>query len=170
MRGTPGEDASHTAPLPVRTRRSVEQEEVVGGASDLGDELLAACGVDLVAHGEDADGEAAEVVGQRDDADIGDVAADSRKGTHTTRAAQLLRLSFGGWVVDTPGVRQLELWDVISEEVEGFFVEFRPFVALCRFPNCSHTHETGCAVKQAVAAGLIATERYESYCRILEDE
>lgn len=100
---------------------------------------------------------------------VGEVSAESRKGTHTTRAAKLLRLDFGGWVVDTPGVRQFELWDVISEEVEGFFVEFRPFVANCRFPDCSHTHETGCAVKQAAICGLISMERYESYRRILDD-
>ena len=75
----------------------------------------------------------------------------------------------GGWVVDTPGLRQFELWDIISEEVEGFFVEFRPFVAHCHFPDCSHTHETGCAVKNAAACGLIATERYNSYCRMLDD-
>jgi ribosome biogenesis GTPase len=100
---------------------------------------------------------------------IAAVSADSRKGTHTTRAAHLLRLEFGGWVVDTPGLRQFELWDVIPEEVEGFFVEFRPFVTLCRFPDCSHTHEEGCGVKLATAGGLISPQRYASYCRILTD-
>ena len=74
----------------------------------------------------------------------------TQKGRHTTRRAILVALESGGWVVDTPGIRQLGLWDVMPEEVEGFFVEFRPFVALCRFPDCSHTHETGCRVKQAV--------------------
>jgi ribosome biogenesis GTPase / thiamine phosphate phosphatase len=73
----------------------------------------------------------------------------------------------GGWVVDTPGIRQLELWDVIPEEVEGYFVEFRPFVTYCKFPNCSHTHEDGCGIKSAVARDLISEARYESYCRIV---
>ncbi len=100
---------------------------------------------------------------------VGAVSADSGKGTHTTRAAKLLRLGFGGWVVDTPGLRQFELWDIIPEEVEGFLVEFRPFVTHCRFPDCSHTHETGCAVKNATACGLISVERYNSYCRMLDD-
>lgn len=91
----------------------------------------------------------------------------SGKGQHTTRRAVMLPLEFGGWVVDTPGIRQMELWDVIPEEVEAYFVEFRPFVAQCRFPDCTHTHETGCGVKQAVDRKLIAGGRYESYVRIV---
>ena len=69
----------------------------------------------------------------------------------------------GGWVVDTPGVRQFALWDVIPDEVEGFFPEFRPFVALCPFPDCTHTHETNCAVKRAVDRRQISIRRYHSY-------
>lgn len=94
----------------------------------------------------------------------------SQKGRHTTRRAILVALEFGGWVVDTPGIRQLGLWDVIPEEVEGFFVEFRPFVAHCRFPDCSHTHENGCRVKQAVSDALITRTRYHSYLRIMSGQ
>ena len=92
------------------------------------------------------------------------------KGRHTTRVSELIPLSFGGWVVDTPGIRQLQLWDVEKEEVEGLFIEFRPFVARCRFPNCSHTHESSCGVKQAVESGLISPSRYKSYLRMVLDE
>ena len=95
-----------------------------------------------------------------------EVAAETRKGKHTTTAARLLKLTFGGWVVDTPGIRQMELWDVVPEEVEVFFLEFHPFLRECRFPNCSHTHERQCGVKRAVVRGLITHQRYESYCRI----
>ncbi len=95
-----------------------------------------------------------------------EVTTETRKGKHTTTAARLLRLSFGGWVVDTPGIRQMELWDVVPEEVEGFFLEFHPFLRECRYPNCSHTHETNCGVKRAVVRGLVSNLRYESYCRI----
>ncbi|WP_237228460.1 ribosome small subunit-dependent GTPase A [Rubinisphaera sp. JC750] len=98
------------------------------------------------------------------------VSDDSGKGRHTTRTAVLKRLENGGWVVDTPGIRQLRLWDVIREEVEGFFIEFRPFVRYCRFPDCLHDHEIGCGIKAAVAAGMISTARYESYLKILSDE
>ena len=86
------------------------------------------------------------------------------KGRHTTTYAQLIKLSFGGWVVDTPGVRQFQLWDSLKEEAEGFFPEFRPYVPLCDFPDCTHTHETGCAVKDAVAARQVSPRRYHSYC------
>lgn len=99
-----------------------------------------------------------------------DVAEESRKGRHTTTTASLLPLSFGGWVVDTPGIRQMELWDVIPEEVEGYFLEFHPYVRECKYPDCSHRHESGCEVKRAVSRGLISMLRYESYCRIREGD
>ena len=87
----------------------------------------------------------------------------NEKGKHTTTTASLLPLSFGGWVVDTPGIRQFELWDIIPEEVEGFFPEFRPYVHLCGFPDCTHTHEDNCAVKNAAALRYISQARYISY-------
>lgn len=98
------------------------------------------------------------------------VSHDTSKGRHTTRVTELIPLAAGGWVVDTPGIRQLQLWDVIPDEVEGLFIEFRPFVAQCRFPDCSHTHESHCAVKEAVDSGLIARLRYRSYLRLVLDE
>ena len=79
---------------------------------------------------------------------VREVSDVNQKGKHTTTTAELIQLDFGGWVVDTPGIRQFELWDIIPEEVEGFFTEFRPFVPLCGFPDCTHTHEERCAVKQ----------------------
>ena len=91
------------------------------------------------------------------------VSDSTQKGRHTTTTAELIKLDFGGWVVDTPGVRQLQPWDTIPEEVEGFFPEFRPFVALCPFPDCTHTHETNCAVKRAVDRRQISIRRYHSY-------
>lgn len=91
------------------------------------------------------------------------VSEASQKGRHTTTAAQLIRLEFGGWVVDTPGVRQLQLWDTRPEEIEGFFPEFAPFVPLCGFPNCTHIPEIHCAVKAAVDRRLISLRRYQSY-------
>jgi ribosome biogenesis GTPase len=91
----------------------------------------------------------------------------TRKGKHTTRNAELFEFDFGGWVVDTPGIRQMELWDVLPEEVEGFFVEFRPFVRFCKFPNCRHLHEADCGVRSATERGLISTLRYESYCKFV---
>jgi ribosome biogenesis GTPase len=94
------------------------------------------------------------------------VSGETQKGRHTTTTAELIPLSFGGYVVDTPGVRQFQLWDVIAEEVAGFFRDLRPYVSRCRFPDCTHTHEDHCAVKDAVADGWIDARRYESYVQI----
>jgi ribosome biogenesis GTPase len=94
------------------------------------------------------------------------VSEESQKGRHTTTTAELIPLSFGGYVVDTPGIRQFQLWDVIPEEVAGYFRELRPYVSRCRFPDCTHTHESHCAVKDAVADGWIDARRYESYVQI----
>jgi len=95
-----------------------------------------------------------------------EVSTGNQKGKHTTTTAELIRLEFGGWVVDTPGIRQFQLWDIIPEEVEGFFPEFRPFVPLCAFPDCTHTHEDRCAIKIAVEKRLISANRYTSYLGI----
>jgi ribosome biogenesis GTPase len=98
------------------------------------------------------------------------VSRETEKGRHTTSTAQLLPLSFGGYVVDTPGVRQFHLWDVIPEEVAGFYRDLRPYVSHCRFPNCTHIHESECAVKDAVADGRLDERRYESYCGLFAGE
>ena len=94
------------------------------------------------------------------------VSEETQKGRHTTTTAELLPLAIGGFVVDTPGIRQFQLWDVIPEEVAGYFRDLRPYVSKCRFPDCTHTHEQPCAVKDAVADGWIDTRRYESYVQI----
>lgn len=98
------------------------------------------------------------------------VSESNSKGRHTTRRARLLPMQDGGWVADTPGIRQFELWEVSMEEIDGYFIEFRPFIAYCRFPNCSHTHETNCGVRDGVAANLINPYRYESYLRIRDED
>lgn len=98
------------------------------------------------------------------------VSEENDKGKHTTTTARLLPLSFGGFVVDTPGIRSFELWDVIAEEVAGFYRDLRPYVNNCRFPDCTHTHEAQCAVKDAVADGRLDARRYESYCHLHSGE
>lgn len=101
---------------------------------------------------------------------VNTIVADTQKGRHTTTTAQLVPMTAGGYVVDTPGIRQFELWDVIPEEVAGFFRDLRPYVNHCRFPDCTHTHEADCAVKDAVADGQLDARRYESYCRLFLGE
>lgn len=109
---------------------------------------------------------------------VREVSDTTQKGKHTTTYAQLIPLTLPslqpdgppeeGWVVDTPGIRQFGLWDIIPEEVEGFFPEFRPYVPLCTFPDCSHTHEERCAVKEAVNRRQISERRYTSYLGMFE--
>ncbi|MEI8371963.1 MAG: ribosome small subunit-dependent GTPase A [Planctomycetota bacterium] len=95
---------------------------------------------------------------------VGEVSKENEKGRHTTTTARLLPIGCGGFVVDTPGMRSFELWDVIPEEVAGYYRDLRPYVSLCRFPDCTHTHENHCAVKDAVTDGRLDERRYESYC------
>jgi ribosome biogenesis GTPase len=97
---------------------------------------------------------------------VREVSRENQKGKHTTTVARLIPLAMGGYVVDTPGIRQFQLWDVIAEEVAGYYRDLRPYATLCRFPNCTHTHETHCAVKDAVADGRLDARRYESYCHL----
>ena len=99
---------------------------------------------------------------------IAGISEDNEKGRHTTTTAELIKLSFGGYVVDTPGIRQFMLWDMIPEEVTGFFRDLHPFENLCHYPDCTHTHENFCAVKDGVAEGRIDLRRYDSYLAIRE--
>lgn len=97
---------------------------------------------------------------------VSNVSASTHKGRHTTTTTQLLRLKRGGTVVDTAGIRQFDLWDVNPVELDGHFIEFRPFTAHCRLPGCTHTHEDRCGIKGAVEDGMISSGRYESYLRL----
>ena len=101
---------------------------------------------------------------------VSNVSAENQKGRHTTTAAELIPLRSGGHLIDTPGIRQFQLWDVIPEEIAGFFRDIRPFINSCRFPDCTHTHEDECGVKWAVADGKLDVRRYESYCQMREEE
>lgn len=98
------------------------------------------------------------------------VSGYTAKGRHTTVHPELIPLEAGGYLADTPGMRALALWDVELTELEGFFVEFRPWVADCEFNDCAHLNEPGCAIRRAVQAGHIHPSRYESYCRLRRGE
>jgi len=100
-----------------------------------------------------------------------DVSQATGKGVHTTVFPELLPLEGGGYVADTPGLKALALWDIEPEELDAYFVEIAPLVAECEFSDCTHVHEPGCAVIEAVEKGKISPERYDSYLRIrLGDE
>lgn len=99
------------------------------------------------------------------------VSEATAKGRHTTQVRALFPLDVGGYVADTPGIRSLALWDTEPEELDAYFVEMRDRVSACKFSDCTHTHEPGCAVREAVERGEIAPARYQSYLRMrFEDE
>ncbi len=100
---------------------------------------------------------------------VGDISDETLKGRHTTSTAELIRLRIGAYVVDTPGVRSFDVSMIPRGELEQYFREFVPLVPDCRFPNCTHIPETGCAIKRAVEEERIHPERYESYVRMFED-
>ncbi len=90
----------------------------------------------------------------------------TEKGKHTTVVRQLFPLIGGGYVADTPGLKAMALWDIRSEELDGYFPELRNLVDACQFNNCTHTHEPGCAVLAALENGKIHPDRYASYVRM----
>ncbi len=100
---------------------------------------------------------------------VGEVNPRTGRGRHTTTAAELVRLPDGGYVIDTPGIRQFSLWDLTEEDVRRFFVEIARYGAGCRFADCSHTVEPECAVRAAMEDGRIHPRRYESFLRLLEE-
>lgn len=91
-------------------------------------------------------------------------------GMHTTTFSEMLSLGDGGWVIDTPGIKGFGTFNMEPEEICGYFKEIFRFSKDCRFSNCTHTHEPGCAVRQAVEDHYIAESRYASYLSMLDDK
>lgn len=102
---------------------------------------------------------------------VGEISESVQKGRHTTVGAVMLPLpgNEGGFVVDTPGLREVGLWEVAADRLDRCFPEFRRYLDECRFGDCIHVREPDCAVREAVARGEISTARYESYLLLLED-
>jgi ribosome biogenesis GTPase / thiamine phosphate phosphatase len=90
----------------------------------------------------------------------------TEKGKHTTVVRRLFPLPGGGYVADTPGLKAMALWDIRTEELDGYFPELRKLVEKCQFSDCTHTHEPGCAVLAALEKGEIHPERYASYVKM----
>lgn len=97
-----------------------------------------------------------------------EVSSFANKGTHTTTFAEMFEFEPGSYVIDTPGIKELGLIDIYDEEISHFFPEMRDLFGECKFYNCTHTHEPGCAVIAAVEDGEISISRYESYLSMME--
>jgi len=99
---------------------------------------------------------------------VQEISQYNEKGKHTTTNARLFQLAGGIRIIDTPGARNLGVWNVSPEEVAYYFPELAETGTGCRFRNCTHTHEPGCAVREAVESGAIPRARFASYLRIRE--
>ena len=98
---------------------------------------------------------------------VGALSENTLKGTHTTTTAQLFHLACGGSLIDSPGIREFGLWHMSREQVEQGFREFRPLLGTCKFRDCQHRQEPGCAILAAVDSGLVSVERLRSYRHIV---
>lgn len=101
---------------------------------------------------------------------VGEISAYHQQGKHTTTFYEMHPIASGGFVIDTPGIRGFGLVDVSDLELSGYFPEMLRIEDNCRFAPCTHTHEPGCAVKEAVENGEISVERYESYLGMLDEQ
>jgi len=98
------------------------------------------------------------------------ISAASEKGIHTTTFAEMHPLETGGYIIDTPGIRELGVVDIPNEELAHYFPEMKKVMSRCKFHNCKHLNEPNCAVKEAYEKGIIAIPRYESYLSIMANE
>lgn len=101
--------------------------------------------------------------------ETGEISKKLNRGKHTTRHSQLIELGDDSWFVDTPGFSSLYLEDMEKEELRLYFPEFDPYEGQCRYQGCTHTHEPGCAVKEALSEGKIEKLRYEGYLELYEE-
>jgi ribosome biogenesis GTPase len=101
---------------------------------------------------------------------IGEVSESSNKGQHTTTFAEMHALPFGGFLVDTPGIKGFGLVDIPKEELHHHFIEFFALLPECKYHNCLHLNEPGCAVRKGLEEGNIAPSRYNSYVSMYNDE
>ena len=97
---------------------------------------------------------------------VGEVGKKSEKGRHTTTLVELFRLDCGGEVADTPGIREVGLWGIDTENLEHYFPEMEPYLGNCQYNDCSHLGEPGCAIIEAVDAGTISSIRHRSYAAL----
>jgi len=97
----------------------------------------------------------------------GDISGAHQKGKHTTTFAEMFRLPFGGFIIDTPGIKEFGMVDFTKEEVTYFFPEMKLLANQCQFDNCTHEHEPKCAIKKAVEQGTISETRYQNYLNII---
>jgi ribosome biogenesis GTPase len=98
----------------------------------------------------------------------GKISGFTDRGVHTTVTSVMIKVNPGTYIIDTPGIREIAPFGIMRQDLSYYFIEFSKFIKNCKFNTCTHSHEPGCAVYEAVQNGHISAERYESYLRILE--
>lgn len=99
---------------------------------------------------------------------VGEIVEKTKKGSHTTTTTNLIPLDFGGWCVDTPGIKSFGVWDLKTDEIEGYFPEIHEVGLDCKFADCTHSHEEQCAVLQALEEERLSPLRYDSYQALMQ--
>lgn len=99
---------------------------------------------------------------------VGEVSEYTNKGKHSTVVVQMIKTGEETYIIDTPGVREIDPYGLKKEDLGHYFIEFEPYINQCKYNTCTHNHEPGCAVIAAAEEGKISAERYDSYLRMLE--
>ena len=99
---------------------------------------------------------------------VGEVSESSNKGMHTTVTGEMREVGKNSFIIDTPGIREIDPYGIKKEDLSHYYKEFLPFIHDCKFNTCIHKHEPGCAIVEAVETDKISIERYESYLNLLE--
>ncbi|MEO8399425.1 MAG: ribosome small subunit-dependent GTPase A [Ignavibacteriaceae bacterium] len=102
------------------------------------------------------------------DLNVGEISSYSEKGKHTTVTSKMIKIDENTFIIDTPGIREIDPYGIRKEDLGHYFIEFKKYLIECRFNTCTHQHEPGCAVIKAVENDKISMQRYDSYLRILE--
>lgn len=98
---------------------------------------------------------------------VGGIVNRTQKGSHKTTTAQLVSIANGGFCIDTPGIKSFGLWDLRPEDIAAYYPEIVLYSTSCKYPDCAHLHEPGCAVKEALEEGRISSLRFASYCALM---
>jgi len=154
------------APYPALGYRLLYTSARAGGLNELQDALRERTSVFV---GQSGVGKSSlvNVLLPHADMPVGALSEATQKGTHTTTTARLLHLACGGSLIDSPGIREFGLWHMERGQVEQGFREFRPFLGTCKFRDCRHEREPGCALLGAVESGTVSPARLDSYRRIV---
>lgn len=148
----------------------IEVSAIDGTGLDRVRELLTGCTTLLAGNSGVGKSTLAGAVEPGLDIRIGTISESHHKGRHTTTFSTMYPLSSGGYLIDTPGIKGFGLIDIADAELWHYFPEMMRRAPECRFYNCTHIHEPGCAVREAVEQGEIACERYESYLKMLDED